>query len=291
MIFRLHAAVLSAIFNCGSALAALPDASAVPGGIAQIELGSTASAAPRAFYDNRPVMVRAERDRWIALVGIPLSIEPGRQSVRIEPADGSAPRNLTFAIGAKAYREQRLTIQNQRKVDPNPEDQARIAAEGPRKARARSVFTADPQIDPFPLQLPVRGPFSSPFGLRRFFNGQARSPHSGLDIAAPRGTPVAAAAAGHIVEADDFFFSGNVVFVDHGQGLITLYAHLDRIDVRVGDAVQRGQVIGTVGSTGRVTGPHLHWTVYLNATPVDPLLFVAGADLPAPDETSDTKSR
>ena len=114
----------------------------------------------------------------------------------------------------------------------------------------------------------------SRFGLRRFFNGEARAPHSGLDVAVPRGTPVGSVAPGKVLAVDDYFFNGKTVFVDHGSGLLSMVCHLDRIDVRPGDSVTRGQLLGLSGMTGRASGPHVHWSVVLNGVMVDPALFL-----------------
>ena len=181
-------------------------------------------------------------------------------------------REVVFTVDNHIYAEQRLTIANKRKVNPSPEDMERIAAESERLKVVKNSRVDRLMTDNFIW--PVAGPVSSPFGLRRFFNEQPRRPHGGIDIAAPEGTPIVAAADGVVLEAGDYFFNGNSVFIEHGLGLQTFYAHLSTIDVAAGERVSQGQVIGTVGATGRVTGPHLHWSVGLNATWIDPLLVM-----------------
>jgi len=176
-------------------------------------------------------------------------------------------------VQAKAYETQYLTIENTRQVNPDPADLERIDAE---RQRIEAALAGWRQADPLrqPFQLPVDGRRSSSFGSRRFFNGQPRRPHSGMDIAADEGTPIRSPAEGLVVEIGDYFFNGNTVFLDHGQGLVTMYCHLSRVEVRPGQALAAGEVLGRVGSTGRVTGPHLHWSVSLNRVMVDPALLL-----------------
>ena len=173
----------------------------------------------------------------------------------------------------KQYETQHITIKDKRKVNPEKRDMERITRE------TKTIKTAlrhwsDQEAVPLNFIKPVDGPYSSPFGLRRFFNEQPRKPHSGLDIAAPEGAPILAPTSGTIIDTGAYFFNGNTVFIDHGQGLVTMYCHMSRIDVQPGQAVTAGEAIGLVGMTGRVTGPHLHWGVSLNDARVDPILFL-----------------
>lgn len=240
---------------------ALPPHLPVPGGIAVIALEDADAAAPR--YQGRQVMVVDGH----AVVGIPLSAEPGEHELVV--GDGT----LVFTVHDKEYAVQRLTIPNERMVNPLPEDLERIASERPRIAAAARVFS-ERSPEAFRLAVPVEGRRSSNFGLRRILNEQPRNPHAGIDIAAPTGTPIAAAAPGVVIDAGDFYFNGNTVWLDHGSGFITMYCHMDRIDVEPGQAVAAGDPLGTVGATGRVTGAHLHFSVLLNGVMVDPDLFL-----------------
>jgi murein DD-endopeptidase MepM/ murein hydrolase activator NlpD len=269
-----------------SATAASPlsfiESSAVPGGIAFVILDAqqfpTSGAKPAISWNGRAVSVIDDDGQYLALVGIPLSTSAGNQTLSITGVNGQKT-SLSFEVNAKAYEEQRLIIKNKRKVNPAPIDMERINKENKRLKDVKT-YKADRMIaDSF--DWPLAGIMSSPFGLKRFFNDQARRPHGGIDIAAPEGTPILAPADGVVVETGDYFFNGNCVFIEHGLGLQTFYAHMSRIDVEPGDRISKGQVIGAVGQTGRVTGPHLHWSVGLNATWVNPLL-VLKTDLPPP---------
>ncbi|MCS7101681.1 MAG: M23 family metallopeptidase, partial [Burkholderiaceae bacterium] len=179
---------------------------------------------------------------------------------------------VEIVVEHKAYAEQHLKVAPGY-VDLSPEDLARHAREREHLERVLQTFS---ETAPGALAMvpPVQGVRSASFGLRRVLNGQPRSPHNGMDIAAPTGTPVVAALAGRVIDRGDYFFAGRTVVLDHGQGLLTLYAHLSEIDTAVGATVEAAAPIGRVGATGRVTGPHLHFTVYLNGVAVDPALFL-----------------
>ena len=181
--------------------------------------------------------------------------------------------NYLFDVVNKDYEKQYITVKNKRHVNPNDEDMLRISKERKLISKAKASWR---EIDNVPLKFikPARGPYSSSFGLRRFFNKQPRNPHSGLDIAAEKGTPIIAPAAGIVINTGDYFFNGKTIFLDHGQGLITMYCHMEEISIEEGDFVNVNDMLGTVGSSGRVTGAHLHWSVILNNTTVEPLLFL-----------------
>ncbi len=246
----------------------LPHFEPVPGGVALVEIKQEAR--PRAYYKNRPVMVLGEAGAWQAIIGIPLTATPGTHALLIK--NGVAEK-YPFVVRDKAYQTQRITISDKRKVNPAPVDMERINQERPVIQKAKTHWSDAEQV-PLRLSIPVQGPYSSPFGLRRFFNGQARRPHSGLDIAAPEGTPIQAPAKGKIINTGEYFFNGGTVFIDHGQGMVTLYCHMSKIEVARGQVIQRGEIIGAVGQTGRVTGAHLHWGVILNGVLVNPELFL-----------------
>lgn len=265
---------IALLFASAVSAQTLPREASVPGGVALLTLPDSPRQ-PQVEYEGNPVMVVPRDQGWTAVVGIPLTAEPGRHKVRVIHGDGAVSTRM-FTVREKDYATQHLTIKNKRMVSPNAEDLKRIGRDRQSIVAALASLSR-PETVALDFEPPVPGPRSSSFGLRRFFNGQPRKPHSGMDIAAPQGTVVQAPAPGRVVETGDYFFNGKTVFVDHGHGLVTMYCHLDRIDVQPGDSIERGAPLGTVGMTGRVTGAHLHWSVSLNRTMVDPALFLTEA--------------
>jgi murein DD-endopeptidase MepM/ murein hydrolase activator NlpD len=263
----------------------LPEAASVPGGVAVLELPASETP-PRATLNGKPVMVLANGSSYTAVIGLPLATKPGTHTLNIKDAAGKVV-SRKFTVTDKTYQSQHITIKNKRMVNPEKRDMERIGREQRQIKKALASWHEHPP-ETLRFLLPVEGPVSSPFGLRRFFNEQARKPHSGLDLAAAEGTPIKAPASGRIADTGDFFFNGNTVFIDHGQGLVTMYCHLSRIDVEPGQEVATGEVIGAVGKTGRVTGAHLHWGVSLNDARVDPMLFLKQLP-PAAEEQTSTK--
>ena len=252
-----------------------PQALQVPGGVARLSLGPAAArpvAQLRQGDADVPVLVVGDAIEWTAVVGIALAAVPGDAHISVAQADGGT-RQVHYTVAPKQYQEQRLKV-SPRTVDLSPADQARYERERSHQALVMATFSEPPANGSLRMQVPVPGRRSSSFGLRRVFNGQARNPHSGMDIAAATGTPIAAPLPGRVIDTGDYFFNGHTVWLDHGGGLLSMVCHLSAIDVQVGDVLQTGQRLGAVGATGRVTGPHLHWGVMLNRTMVDPALFL-----------------
>jgi murein DD-endopeptidase MepM/ murein hydrolase activator NlpD len=215
-------------------------------------------------------------DEWLATVGVDLDSRPGEHAVDVtfSYADGrTRVVREPITVRKEQYPTTELTVA-ERYVELSPEDQARAEREGAETSAIYDTFTPERYWHEA-FEVPVEGATDGRnFGHRRVFNGQPRAPHSGADLRAPTGTPILAANRGRVVLAKELFYSGNAVFIDHGQGLYTTYLHLSAMDVVAGQTVERGQRIGRAGATGRVTGPHLHWGVRLLDARVDPFSLV-----------------
>jgi murein DD-endopeptidase MepM/ murein hydrolase activator NlpD len=248
----------------------LPQERPTPGGIKIIRLAQPGSEPPTVESDGARVLVVREGATWLAVIGIPLSAALGEHEVTVAEPDG-APR-IPFDVRASHYVTQSLKVAPSQ-VDLSAADLARFDREHAHIDELLARYS-EPPPDSLRFRAPVPGRRSSSFGSRRVFNGEARNPHTGMDIAAPAGTKVAAPLAGTVIDTGDYFFDGNTVFVDHGRGFISMYCHLRAIDVRPGQRLVAGARIGEVGQTGRATGPHLHWGLALNAVWVDPALFL-----------------
>ena len=252
----------------------LPKDSRVPGGIAVIPLSNgnisdnQASSEIKVTFNNKPVWQIKNKNQHWAVIGIPLNQKPGPLTYFVND------KARTITVKNKIYREQHLTVKKKH-ANPPARDMDRIREEMRLSLNAFSLFSDINKDRPYQQFItPAKGPISSPFGLKRFFNEQPRRPHSGLDIAGSRGSNIVAPFPGKVVLTGEFFFNGNSVFIDHGQGLVTMYCHMDKLESKQGQWVEAGDIIGKIGATGRVTGPHLHWTVSLNNTRIDPVLFI-----------------
>ena len=233
-----------------------------------------ASVRARAF-DRSLTPFQDEAKGWQVLVGIDLETKPGTYPVTIEagPAGTSVRSTYRLVVSSKAFRTRELKVDNAF-VNPPASAQERIAQD--RRDLDQCWQNAAPtRLWAGAFVRPVPHEANSAFGSRSVFNGQARSPHTGADFLSPAGTPILAPGGGRIALAKDLYFSGNSVVIDHGLGLFSLVAHLSAISVKTGDTVAAGEVVGKVGATGRVTGPHLHWTVLLNSARVDPLSLLS----------------
>ena len=208
---------------------------------------------------------------YFGLLGIPYHITPASSAFKLEWTNpyGYHSKIISFTVKRGKYRSEKLKVAN-RMINPSKDDRQRSRQERNEVKKAYLISSSD-RLWPDMFQLPVEGKVTSPFGTRRLFNGKLKSYHSGVDFRANEDTPVHAANAGIVKLAKNLFYSGNHVIVDHGLGLFTNYSHLSKIHVHSGQRVEKGQVIGYAGSTGRVNGPHLHWGAKVNGTSVDPL--------------------
>ena len=241
--------------------------SGVVGGVAILPLSTTPTVTEVLFKDKPQLIVGRN-----AIIGIPLDTEVNTHSVVMTHENGDVVFHVLM-VEAKQYPEERITIDDENFVTPPPLDLERIRRESQLMRDVYALFTDHPTTVS-PIVMPVEGRISGVFGSRRFFNDQPRNPHSGLDLAAPTGTPIKTPAPAEVRLTGDFFFNGKTVMLNHGGGFISMMCHLDEIHVKEGDHVDVGDILGTVGSTGRSTGPHLHWSISLSGDRIDPQDFI-----------------
>ena len=242
------------------------------GGIAVVDFESKHHN-PKAFYRATPLYVQhIKGTHWQVLIGIPLLEKPGKKSITVQ---GFSTQTLSFEVKKHAYKEQHITLKgkNKKYINLNLAHTKRIQQERPILTQARTTFSAQ-SLSKGVFTRPVDGVTTSPFGLKRFYNGKARRPHTGLDYAGTIGTPIKAPADGKVILTGEYFFNGKTIFLDHGQGLISAYIHLNKHLIKLGQQVKQGEIIGEIGQSGRSTGPHLHWSVYLNRTAINPKLLL-----------------
>lgn len=251
--------------------------SARPGDIVVLTITTLSpDAVPRVRAFNRTLLPFAvDARRWRVLVGIDLETAPGPHFVETETGAPPDIERATYrlVVTPRTFRTRTLTV-DEAFVNPPASAQERIARE---TAELNALWAASSPAKLWagPFLRPVEDPANSAFGTRSILNGQPRSPHSGADFNSAIGTPIKAPNAGRVVLAGDRYFTGNTVMVDHGLTLFSLFAHLSEMAVHEGDTVKAGEVIGKVGATGRVTGPHLHWSVRVNGARVDPLSLLS----------------
>jgi murein DD-endopeptidase MepM/ murein hydrolase activator NlpD len=248
-----------------------------PGDVVVLTIETSTPSAPvrvRAF--NRALLPFAvDAKRWRVLIGIDLDTRVGSHEVTIEAGESPELERVVhrLVVTPRQFRTRTLTV-DEAFVNPPAAALDRIARETAELNALWAASTAE-KLWKGPFLRPVPDPANSAFGTRSILNGQPRSPHSGADFNSPTGTPIKSPNAGRVVLAGDRYFTGNTVMIDHGLTLFSLFAHLSEMDVHEGDTVASGQVIGKVGATGRVTGPHLHWSVRLNGARVDPLSLLS----------------
>ena len=241
-----------------------------PGGIVNIKLNDKKSQDIEEIYalnGKDPTLCITNDQDIHLLLPIPLDYKKNKIIVQIGRAELSIP------IEDKKYRESRINIKDENYVNPSKKSLKRIRSESIKLEKTKKIMSPSTRKN-YEMLVPVEGLVSSEFGVNRFINDLPKNRHTGMDIAAPKGTVIRAPLGGIVLINENFFYRGNVIFLDHGNGLITSYSHLDKSYIKNGEVVSTGQSIGVVGKTGRVTGPHLHWEITLQGVPIDPELFL-----------------
>ncbi|PLX81129.1 MAG: peptidase M23 [Desulfuromonas sp.] len=245
------------------------------GGVTWVEWRGERPAYVMARWQDKVIYLHPVGQAWRAMIGADVGLAPGSYPLPLSvvfPDGEILTESLAVRVTAVQFPEERLTLP-EKMVSPRSEEViSRISRERRRLDKLYEDYGGSLEV--LPWILPVDDEIGSRFGRRRILNGKPRSPHGGVDFRSGAGTSILAPGSGEVVLADDLFFTGRTVLIDHGAGLYSVYAHLSRIDCQVGETVKRGARLGAVGSSGRATGPHLHWGVRLHGARVDPLQVV-----------------
>ena len=244
------------------------------GDVGLIEIAVKNGQTPEIVWMNQKLFPVPDRKRvtWYAFLGVDLNSKPGRYPLTITISPSGDIRKLLIEVKAEDYGVRRLTLPK-KMVDLDSQTLKRVRKESKMMNEVWRTTPTDPiWIGAF--ERPIPGEIAGPFGRRSVINDQPRSPHSGVDLRGKRGTPVKAINRGKVALTGDFFFTGLTVIVDHGGGIQSMYFHLDRIQVQKAQIVEKSQVLGTLGSTGRATGPHLHWGIRINGARINPIRFM-----------------
>ena len=247
-----------------------PKHSPFPGGIINLEIFNLTFPKP----NKDQLLCQESLNSWRIIQPIPLSYNKNNLKLYIDEENFKE-----FKIINKVYRVSKIQINQQKFIHPSKKDNERAAMELALMNKAFTSYSNKRFFSDLSMQWPVEGIISSEFGVRRFINGNQRNPHLGTDIFADIGTKIVAPLEGKVILVGNFFYRGNVIFIDHGNGLISSYSHLSEILVKKGDFITKNELIGKVGKSGRVTGPHLHWQVTLKGIHIDPEIFLRKKNL------------
>ena len=271
---KLFAFFIIFLFSCTSirnsfSQCDFPKNSPFPGGVINYPLNYSSFTEPKVRINKEvPYFCQKNKDEWRIIH--PISLLENQNSIDIFLNKKLIDK---ITLERKEYRESKIFLKNKEMISPPPESLKRIKSESSLIKNALKVNSLIKQPS-LKMVLPCEGVISSEFGVKRFINNQPRNRHVGLDIAAREGTKVKAALKGKVILTGEFYFAGKVIFIDHGKGLISSYSHLNSVNVKKGQMVNKNKTIGLVGKTGRVTGAHLHWQTFIKGIPVNPELFL-----------------
>jgi len=271
---KLFAFFIIFLFSCTSirnsfSQCDFPKNSPFPGGVINYPLNYSSFTEPKVRINKEvPYFCQKNKDEWRIIH--PISLLENQNSIDIFLNKKLIDK---ITLERKEYRESKIFLKNKEMISPPPESLKRIKSESSLIKDALKVNSLIKQPS-LKMVLPCEGVISSEFGVKRFINNQPRNRHVGLDIAAREGTKVKAALKGKVILTGEFYFAGKVIFIDHGKGLISSYSHLNSVNVKKGQMVNKNKTIGLVGKTGRVTGAHLHWQTFIKGIPVNPELFL-----------------